>query len=70
MVPSTVETDATSNDKVLPEISCTTHDAISAKMAAEYLRVSRLVSLDCLARPLTDRALLDATDPLTFGAGG
>ena len=42
----TVETDAISNDIVLPEISCTTHDVISAKMAAGYLRVSRLVHFD------------------------
>ena len=33
---------------------------ITAEMAAEYLCVSRLVSFDCLARPLTDRALPDA----------
>ena len=36
----TVGTVTTSNDIVLPEISCTTHDVISAKMAAGYLRVS------------------------------
>ena len=57
----TVDTDATSNDIVLPEISCTTHDVISAKMAAGYLRVSRLVRLDGFRLPLTDWAFLDAT---------
>ena len=57
----TVETDAISNDIVLPEISRTTHDVILAKMAEGYLRVSRLVRLDGFRLPLTDRAFLDAT---------
>ena len=57
----TVGTVAASNGNVLPEISCTTHDVISAKMAAGYLRVSRLVRLDGFRLPLTDRAFLDAT---------
>ena len=57
----TVKIDAISNDIVLPEISRTTHDVISAKMAAGYLRVSRLVRLDGFRLPLTDRAFLDAT---------
>ena len=57
----TVETDATSNDIVLPQISCTTHDVILAKMAVGYLRVSCLVRLDGFRLPLTDRAFLDAT---------
>ena len=57
----TVETDAISNDIVLPEISCTTHGVISAKMAAEYLRVSRLVRLDGFGWPFTDWTFLYAT---------
>ena len=56
-----VEPDAISNDNVLPEISCTTPGVISAKMAAGYLHVSRLVRLDGFRLPLTDWAFLDAT---------
>ena len=42
----TVETDETSNDKVLPETSFTTNEVITAEMAAGCLRVSRLVHFD------------------------
>ena len=57
----TVGTAAASNDIILPEISCTSHDVIPAKMAGGYLRVSRLVRLDGFRLPLADWAFLDAT---------